>query len=306
MTEKKEKKKRKFPGSPGSGREQAAAYLFLSPFLLLFAVFVLWPILYSGYLSFFNWDLITEKEFAGLDNYLFLFRDSYFLTALKNTVILCITSTVPELLLALLIAYFLNQKFIKGREAMKMSVFLPYLTSTVAVALVFGSIFGNQYGVLNFLLEKLGIRGIDWSASQIGTYFAVSVMIIWRWTGYNSILYLSAMQGVPEDLIEAARIDGAGRFRQFVSVIVPSIKKVLLFTVITGTIGGMQIFTEPLLFNGNGGGANRQGLTISVLLYEEAFSRSQFGYACALAWALFLIIVVISILNSVLTGRIKE
>lgn len=131
-------------------------------------------------------------------------------------------------------------------------------------------------------------------------------MIIWRWTGYNSIIYLSAMQGVPEELLEAATIDGAGKFRQFISIVIPQIKKVILFTVITGTIGGMQIFTEPLLFNGTSGGANRQGLTISILLYEEAFSRSSFGYACAVAWALFLIIMVISIVNVILTSRIKE
>lgn len=298
--------KNKIKKSIGQRREQRAAYLFLVPFLIVFVVFALWPILYSGYVSFFEWDLISDKKFIGLDNYLFLFKDSYFITALRNTFILCITSTVPELILALIIAYFLNQKFVKGREAMKIGVFMPYLTSTVAVALVFGSIFGNQYGIINFLLEKMGIAGINWSASQWGTYFAVSVMIIWRWTGYNSIIYLSAMQGVPEDLLEAARIDGAGKFRQFISIVIPQIKKVMLFTVITGTIGGMQIFTEPLLFNGTSGGANRQGLTISILLYEEAFSRSQFGYACAVAWALFLIIVVISAVNSALANRIEE
>lgn len=287
-------------------KEQCAAWLFMLPFLLIFSVFALWPIVYSGYISFFDWDLLSAKTFVGLGNYRFLLQDSYFIKALKNTVILCITSTVPELLLALLIASFLNQKFVRGRELMKLSVFMPYLTSTVAVSLVFGSIFGNQYGILNYLLQKAGFNGISWSTSQIGTYIAVSAMIIWRWTGYNSILYLSAMQSVSEDLLEAATIDGAGKFRQFISVTVPQIKKIILFTIITGTIGGMQIFTEPLLFNGSSGGINRQGLTISILLYEEAFSRSNFGYACAVAWALFLIIMVISILNSILTNRIKE
>lgn len=287
-------------------REQRAAYLFLLPFLLVFLVFALWPILYSGYISFFDWDLLSEKEFVGLENYTFLLKDSYFLAALKNTLILCVTSTIPELLLALVIAYFLNEKFIRGREAMKICVFMPYLTSTVAVSLVFSSLFGNQYGIINYLLEKLGMESINWGASQIGTYVAISVMIIWRWTGYNSIIYLSAMQGVPDELLEAATIDGAGKFRKFVSVVIPQIKKVLLFTVITGTIGGMQIFTEPLLFNGASGGSNHQGLTIALLLYEEAFSRSQFGYACAIAWALFLIIVVLSIINSALTSKIEE
>lgn len=287
-------------------KEQCAAWLFMVPFLFLFAIFSLWPILYSGYISFFDWDLISDKVFVGLENYKFLFKDSYFIKAFLNTIVLCVTSTIPELLLALVIAYFLNQKSIWGREAMKLGIFMPYLTSTVAVSLVFGSIFGNQYGILNFLLEKIGIAGVDWSTWQIGTYIAVSVMIIWRWTGYNSIIYLSAMQGVPEELLEAATIDGAGKFRQFISIVIPQIKKVILFTVITGTIGGMQIFTEPLLFNGTSGGANRQGLTISILLYEEAFSRSSFGYACAVAWALFLIIMVISIVNVILTSRIKE
>lgn len=287
-------------------KEQWAGWLFMVPFLIIFAVFAVWPLIYSGYISFFDWDLISEKEFVGLENYFFLLEDSYFTKAFLNTAVLCVTSTVPELLLALIIAYFLYQKEIRGREVMKMSIFMPYLTSTVAVSLVFGSIFGNQYGILNYLLERLGFSAIYWNTSQLGTYIAVSVMIIWRWTGYNSIMYLSAMQGVSEDLLEAATIDGAGKLRQFVSVVIPQIKKVILFTVITGTIGGMQIFTEPLLFNGTSGGSNRQGLTISVLLYEEAFSRSNFGYACAIAWALFFIIMLISFINTVLTNRIKE
>lgn len=287
-------------------KEERDALLFLLPFLIVFAIFVLWPIVYSGYISFFDWDLLSPKTFIALDNYAYLFKDSYFIKALKNSLILCLTSTIPELLLAIIIAYFLNQKFVKGREAMKMGIFMPYLTSTVAVSLVFGSIFGNQYGVLNYILQKLGMDSVNWSQNQIGTYIAISVMIIWRWTGYNSILYLSAMQDVSEDLLEAARIDGAGRFRQFVSIVIPQIKKIILFTVMTGTIGGMQIFTEPLLFNGAGGGSSHQGMTISLLLYEEAFSRSQFGYACSIAWALFLLTLLMSSVSSIVTNRIKE
>lgn len=287
-------------------KEQMAGYLFVAPFLIILIIFVIWPIVFSGYISFFKWDLISNKTFVGAGNYAFLFTDPYFKKAIINTFILCITSTVPQLLFALGIAYFLNQKFVRGREVMKMSVFIPYLTSTVAVALVFGSIFGNQYGVLNFLLNKVGLGAVNWAGTQIGTYIALSIMIIWRWTGYNSIIYLSAMQGVSHDLLEAATIDGAGKLQQFIFVIIPQIKKILLFTVITGTIGGMQIFTEPLLFNGTSGGEMRQGLTVSLLLYEEAFSRSQFGYACAIAWVLFLIIVLLSLMNSVMTSKIKE
>lgn len=300
------KRKKAHVNQVGNYREQLAGYLFITPFIIIFVVFALWPIVYSGYVSFFKWDLLTDKVFVGFDNYSFLLEDVYFHKALKNTLVLCLTSTVPQLVLALMIAYFLNQKFLKGREVMKMGVFMPYLTSTVAVALIFGSIFGNQYGIINFLMNELGLGSVDWKATQIGTYIALSVMIIWRWTGYNSIIYLSAMQGVADELLEAATIDGAGKFRQFIYIVIPQIKKVILFTVITGTIGGMQIFTEPLLFNGTSGGDNRQGLTISLLLYEEAFARSQFGYACAIAWALFLIILLISVVNSLLTNKIKE
>ena len=178
-----------------------------------------------------------------------------------------------------------------------MSVLLPQVTSLVAVALIFTQLFSRDYGLFNYLLGGIGISPVDWEAGRFSSWVALSVMVTWRWTGYNALLYLAAMQAIPDDLYESAAIDGARRWKQFWHITVPMIRPTIIFTVIVSTIGGLQLFTEPFLFqpvkNGAMGGSARQYQTISMYLYEKSFGSSQFkfGYAAAIAWCLFLIIV---------------
>ncbi len=287
-------------------------YLYVGTFFLVFCAFGLFPLGYTAWMSLTDRNLLDPTtHFIGLDNYAALLHDDYFWNAVKNTFAIWVISTVPQLLLALGLASLLNTG-LRAKTFFRMGVMLPQVTSLVAVALIFTQLFSKDYGLFNYLLGGIGIDPIDWEAGQISSWVAISVMVTWRWTGYNALLYLAAMQAIPDDLYESAAIDGAGRWKQFRHITVPMIRPTIIFTVIVSTIGGLQLFTEPYLFqpikSGALGGSARQYQTISMYLYEKSFGSSQFefGYAAAIAWALFLIIAVISLVNFLLIRRIRS
>ena len=291
---------------------RVSPYLYVGSFFLIFCAFGLFPLAYTGWMSLTDRNLLDPTtHFVGLDNYAEILHDEYFWNAVKNTLAIWVISTVPQLVLALGLAHLLNTK-LRARTFFRMGVMLPQVTSLVAVALVFTQLFSRDYGFFNWMLGGIGIAPIDWEAGQISSWVAISVMVTWRWTGYNALLYLAAMQAIPDDLYESAAIDGAGRWKQFRHITVPMIRPTIIFTVIVSTIGGLQLFTEPYLFQpikqGALGGSARQYQTISMYLYEKSFGSSQFdfGYAAAIAWCLFLIIVVISLVNFLLIRRIRS
>jgi cellobiose transport system permease protein len=288
-------------------RDHVSAYLFISPFFIIFGVFTLFPILWSAYISFFKWNIIGVRQYIGLKNYAgILTNDPLFWQSVGNTFSMWVMSTIPQLFLALILANVLNSNSLKGRKLFRISVIVPNITSLVAVAAIFGSLFGYNYGLINWFWTQLGYEKFNWGASYWGAQIAVSVMVIWRWTGYNALIYLTALQGIPADLYEAARIDGASGTQQFFHITIPMIRPILLFTVIISTIGGMQIFIEPLIFSGSAGGPQSQTLTMVMYLYNQAFTNNSFGYAAAVAWMLFLIIIVFSLFNSYITRKINS
>jgi len=289
-----------------STKDHISGYLYISPFFILFGIFGVFPIVFTAFISFHKWDILGTREFVGFRNYQLLFTDPLFWKSLGNTFSIWVISTIPQLFMALIIAFVLNQAFLKGKQFFRLSVFLPNITSVVAVAIIFDSIFGHHYGILNYFLSIFGIENINWKGTYLGTHIAIATMVIWRWVGYNSIIYLSALQSIPKDLYEAATIDGASKMQQFFMITIPMIRPMIIFTVILSTIGGMQIFAEAQIFSGAGGGALDQGLTMTLYLYEEAFVRNAFGYASSIAWVLFLIIVLFSLFNLFLTNRIKS
>lgn len=285
-------------------RDRISAYLYISPFFLLFGVFGMFPLIFTAYLSFHKWNILGEREFIGFANYVGLFtNDPLFWKAVGNTFSIWALSTIPQLFLALVLAFILNQTFLKGKSLFRLAVFMPNVTSIVAVTIVFSAIFGTQYGIINYLLSAIGIDPINWKGSYFGTHVAISLMVMWRWVGYNTIIYLAGLQSIPKDLYEAATIDGASKVQQFFYITIPMVRPIIIFTVLLSSIGGMQIFTEPLLF---GAGSESQGLTMTLYLYQEAFERFSFGYAAAIAWVLFLIIIVVSLINMLVTKRIKS
>jgi cellobiose transport system permease protein len=287
-------------------------YLYIAPFFILFAIFGLFPLGYTAWVSLTDRNLLDpDTTFIGLDNYSELLHDSYFWNAVENTLGIWVISTIPQLLLALVIAHVLNRS-LRVRTFFRMGILLPQVTSLVAVALIFSQLFGYRYGLVNYLLNQVGIENVNWEAGRISSWVALSTMVTWRWVGYNALLYLAAMQSIPYDLYEAAAVDGARSRRQFFHITIPMLRPVIIFTVIISTIGGLQLFTEPYLFQpvkGSAtGGSARQYQTVAMYLYEKAFGSTQFdfGYAAAIAWCMFLLIAVIACINFMIVRRIRS
>ncbi|GMK44370.1 carbohydrate ABC transporter permease [Paenibacillus glycanilyticus] len=272
-------------------------YLAISPFYILFAVFGLFPILFSMYLSFQRWDGIGVMTYNGLNNYQFMVTDPEFWKAVGNTILIWIYSSIPMLFFALIIAFLLNASFTRFRTFFRIGYFLPNVTSLVAVAIVFSTVFSNNYGLLNYFLSLFGLSPVEWLNKTWGIQLAVSVMVIWRWVGYNAIIYLAGLQSIPTVLYEAAKIDGATGIQSFFRITIPNLRPIILFTVITSTIGGMQIFTESQVLVGNDGGVSGGGLTIVLYLYREAFVNNYFGYGSAVGWGMFILIALFSVFN---------
>ncbi|MDZ8275345.1 sugar ABC transporter permease [Microbacterium aquimaris] len=288
--------------------DAASPYLYIAPFFVIFAVFGLFPTLFTFYVALFDWNPIGGQTFIGLENFTKLYGDPRFWNALRNTFSIWILSTVPQLLFALFLAQLLNHARLKFANFFRMAMLVPYITSVVATTIVFASLFGRDYGLINFVLGWFGIENIDFEASTLGSHVLIATMVMWRWFGYNTLIYLAALQAIPRDIYEAAAIDGAGGFKQFIFVTIPSLRPVIIFTVIVSTIGGLQIFTEPLLLSAPGltGGSGRQFQTLTLFLYEQGFGNFEFGYGSAIGVVLFLLIVAFSLINFFLSRRISS
>lgn len=277
-------------------------YLYISPFFILFAVTGLFPIAYTAVISFMDWDLVRNSgQFIGFDQYAWVLSQPKFWIALRNTFSIFLLSSVPQLILAIFIAAMLDQN-IRAKTFWRMSVLIPYVMAPVAVALIFINMFGDQYGVVNTTLQNLGLPAVPWHSDAFASHIAIATMVNFRWTGYNTLILLAAMQAVPREYYEAATVDGAGKVRQFFSITLPSLKPTLIFVIITSTIGGLQIFDEPRMYDQYGtGGADNQWLTVTLWLYNVGWGEWNFGRAAALAWILFLIILAIGVINLFIT-----
>jgi len=287
---------------------KGSPYLYIAPFFLLFLGFGVFPLAFTAWVSLHEWSLLSEEHpWLGLGNYTKLFADPAFWNALWNTASIWVLSTVPQLLMALVLAHILNQR-LRGQTFWRMSALVPNITSVAAVAIIFSQLFGRDYGLINWFLGLFGVDKVDWTAHTWSSHIAVSAMIIWRWTGYNALIYLAAMQAVPKELYDSASLDGATSFQQLRKITVPAIRPTIIFTVIISSIGGMQVLAEPLLFGGSGltGGSDRQFQTLALYLYEVAFGRFDFGYASASSWVMFLIIVIVAAINFALTSRLRR
>jgi len=285
---------------------KVSPYLYISPFFILFAITGLFPLVYTGYVSLHEWNLLSgQGDFVGFENFTTVMEQPNFWLALRNTISIFLLSSVPQVIAAILIAAVLDAN-LRMKTFWRMGVLLPYIVAPVAVGLIFSRLFGDQYGAINELLGLIGVDPIMWHAEVLPSHLAIASMVNFRWTGYNALIFLAAMQAIPRDLYEAAVIDGAGRVRQFFSITVPQLKATIIFVVITSTIGGLQIFDEPRVFDSTGrGGADGQWLTVTLFLYDLGWgNQKNLGRASAVALLLFLVIVIIGILNFALSNRI--
>jgi cellobiose transport system permease protein len=288
---------------------KASPYFLISPYFLLFAIFGLFPLGYTLWVSLHDWVLAGDKTFIGLENYTALLADSDFWNAVFNTVGMFMLATVPQLVLSLMLANALNKR-LRGRLFLRLGILLPMVTSVVAVSVVFSQLYNRDFGVFNWLLSSIGLEQFEnfhWQKEKWSSWLAIATMVDWRWTGYNAIIYLAAMQTIPKDLYEAASIDGASSRRQFWTITIPMLRPTIIFTVFISTLGGLTLFAEPVMFDSGlmNGGTTGQFQTVAMLIVKEAFRQFDYGYAAAAAWMLFILILLASLINYAIVSRIE-
>ncbi|GJM76907.1 cytochrome c biogenesis protein [Paenibacillus macerans] len=259
---------------------------------------------FTIYLSFFKWDALGPMKYVGFKNYQLITSDPTFWISFSNTILMGLMGTVPQLIVALLVAVMLNSALNKYKNTFRVLYFMPNITSIVAVTLVFSTMFGNN-GMVNWLLNSFGLESVPFNSGWWGVKIAISTMVMWRWMGYNAIIFLSGLQSIPTDIYEAARIDGASRWQQLINITLPLLRPFILFVTLVSTIGALQLFTEPYVFLGQGGtGSTRQeGVTMVTYLYSEAFKNGFFGTAAATAVLLFIATIIFSLLNMMVSSR---
>jgi multiple sugar transport system permease protein len=273
-------------------REAFMGYLFLSPWLVGFLVFLAGPMIASLYLSLTQYQVIQAPQWIGLANYQRMFADELFYHALNVTAKYTAASVPLGIIVALALAVLLNQR-VAALGLFRAIFYLPSIISGVAVAVVFAWIFNFRFGVLNYLLSLLAIPGPNWLGSPHWALWAFVLMSIWG-VGGNVVIFLAALQGVPKSLYEAAAIDGAGSWVRFWSITLPLISPAMLFVAIIGVIGSFQTFAQAYIMTG-GGPANAT-LFYLLYLYKNAFTWFEMGYASALAWVLFLVVMICTLL----------
>ena len=288
---------------PPSRRRAWAGRLFVAPNLTAVAVFILFPLGFSLYMSFQKWDVFRPPKFVGLKNFEELFTsDPLFLIAIRNTVIFTLGTVVPTVLISLVVAGVLNRK-VKGIGIFRTIVFLPLAISSVVMAMVWQFVFNTDNGLLNIMLGWIGIGPVPWLVEPRWAMVSLCIVSVWRSVPFATVILLAAMQGVPETVYEAAKIDGAGEIRQFAFITVPLIRGAMSFVVVISIIHAFQAFDMVYVLNGANGGPETATYVLGIMLFQHAFSFLEFGYASALAWVMFAILLVVTVLQLRLTRQ---
>jgi len=276
-------------------RSALNAYLYLIPTLLGLLIFSAGAIVASFFISFTNWQLVLPPVWVGLQNYTNLLALPEFWQVLRNTIYYTAGYVPLAVILPLFMAILVNQK-LRGITFFRTTYFLPVVTSGVAIALVWGWMYNPQFGIINFLLKKFfGIDGPRWLVDPVWAMPALIIVGVWNSVGYNMVIYLAGLQGIPQELYEAARIDGAGWWAQFHGVTLPLITPTIFFILVLSLIGSFQVWTITyLLTQGGPAGAT---LTLSYYIYQQGFQWFHMGFAAALAYVLFAIVFVVTVIQ---------
>jgi multiple sugar transport system permease protein len=295
--------RKRVKGSAPWRRRAWAGRLFVAPNLAAVAVFMLFPLGFSLYMSFHRWDVFRPPKFVGLRNFHDLFTsDPLFLIAIRNTVVYTLGTVVPTVLISLVVAAVLNRK-VKGIAIFRTIVFLPLAISSVVMAVVWQFVFNTDNGLLNIMLGWVGIGPIPWLVEPTWAMVSLCIVSVWRAVPFATIILLAAMQGVPETVYEAAKIDGAGEIRQFVFMTVPLIRGSITFVGVISIIHAFQAFDMVYVLNGSNGGPETATYVLGIMLFQHAFSFLEFGYASALAWVMFAILLVLTVVQLRLTRQ---
>ncbi|MDJ0333613.1 sugar ABC transporter permease [Salinibacterium sp. G-O1] len=288
---------RRNPRALGHKLQRPGLY-FALPALALFAIFFAYPLASSFWQSMTK-TVGGETVFVGLDQYARLFLDPLIGKSLFNAGILLVVQVPLMMSLAVVLAYLLNQSWLRFRGGFRVLHFLPAVTTLVAYSVVFRVMLATDGGAVNQLIGLLGIAPVDWLNNETWARVALIASITWRWTGYNMVIILAGLQAIPEELYEAARLDGAGRRAIFFRIVIPQLRPVLLFTSITSTIGALQLFDENFILTG--GGPSDATLTPVLYLYKVGFRQFDFGYASAIGWMIVALTAVIAFVQFRLT-----
>lgn len=272
-------------------REHINGWLFIAPALILLGIFMIYPILWSLWMSF-QTGRGMSFSFGGFANIQRLMQDTVFLRALGNTMIFLVVQVPIMIVLALLFAVALNDTKLWGRAFFRTAIFLPCVTSLVAYAVLFKSMFASE-GVINQALIAIGIGAIPWLTDPFWAKVLIILAITWRWTGYNMIFYLAALQNIDRAIYESARIDGVPAWARFVHLTLPMLKPVILFTTVISTIGTLQLFDEP--YNLTMGGPSQSTMTLSYYIYDLTFRfMPSFGYSATVSWVIVVLVGILS------------
>lgn len=285
-------------------------YLFLLPFLLVFVTFSLYPILKTFQLSFTNYSGYGEAQFVGIQNYIRLIQDPIFKESFVNTIKIWGMNIVLQMALAfILVIIFSDMKYrIKGLNIFRALYFLPNIIAAASVAILFKELLDWRFGTINQVLLETSIikNPINWLGEPVAAQVAVALILSWMWFGNTFIVLMAGVQGISDDYIEAARIDGAGRMKIFLNIILPLLKPILIYVSVTSLIGGLQLFDIPFLMSGGLGSPQGALNTMSMYLFNTAFKYNNVGYAAAIAYGLFFIIFVFIGINFLIMNRKKR
>ncbi|MNW37746.1 Lactose transport system permease protein LacF [compost metagenome] len=281
-------------------KEALWGYFFIAPIMIGFSVFMLYPFIYSFYLSLTSSDGIVSPEFIGFDNYMQLMKDDTFLRSLRITFIFTLGTVPAGAILSLLAAMLLNLKM-RFVTWYRTAFFLPVITSMVAIATVWKWLYNTDYGLINSVLAILGLYEPSWLASEKWALLSIMIMSVWKGLGFNMVIFLAGLQGISPSLYESAKIDGAGAFRRFTHITVPLLRHTTVFVVIMAIINSFQVFDQVYVMTE--GGPAKSTSVVVYYIYQNAFQFFQQGYASAMAYVLFAIIFVATLIQTGLAKR---
>ncbi|MDD2495215.1 MAG: sugar ABC transporter permease [Tissierellia bacterium] len=275
-------------------KDALTGYMFIAPALISFIVFVMYPVIASFVISGFDWGILTAPRFIGIENYKTLFKDPIFIESLKNTFTWVILYVPVSILVSLIVALAMDMP-LRGIGFFRTMFYLPVMTPMVVCALLFVWIYNKEFGVLNYILSFLNISPIGWLSDRNISLISIALMSVWKHSGYNMLILLSALQGIPESLYEAAALDGITPWRKLINIKLPLIMPSMYFVVLTSVIDAFQVFTEVFIMTKGGPGYSTH--TVSYYLFANAFEYGKMGYACAMSVVMFFIILAVTLIQ---------
>jgi multiple sugar transport system permease protein len=278
--------------------EQGALYplLYLIPFLIFFIGFQIYPIVQGLYVSFQAWDLLTPPRFVGLNNYTALFSDSLFQTSLKNTFLFVIMDAPLAVVIPLGLAMLVNERM-PGRALFRSAFVTPLMISASSVGVLWQWFYNPAFGIINYYAQMVGLPGQHWLSEAGWATFAIVITTVWWTSGFNMVLYLAGLQNIPEHLYDAAKVDGAGALALFRNITLPGLRPTLLFVTVTTIIGTFRVFAQIIVMTNNSGGPFDSTRSLVMHLYQTGFHFFRMGGASAVAWVLFLIVLVFTVIQ---------